>query len=140
MTPSIERVGGWFDALGDAIDNGYIPARMGWQEWGVAGQTFWAVFRPAIEERRKTEPRLWKAWERWLEDVVERDRGAGMVQDLDPAHLARWIPDAIVSYIESLRLEDEAKRGVIPTWPVPEPPSESTAHDHDQQGRDIADI
>ena len=135
MTPAIEKIGGWFDATASAIDNGYIPARMGWQEWGEAGQMYWAAFGPALAERRKTEPGLWKAWERWLEDVVRRDRRAGTLKDVSAAHLARWIPETIAYYIESLRVEDEAKRGVIPTWPVPEPSGESTDHDKLQLSR-----
>src|SRR5258705_12641201 len=94
---------------------------MAWAQWGEASQTFWAVFQPALEERRKIEPGLWKDWERWLDDLVDRDHKAGTVKDLSSSYLARWIPETIACYIASLRLEDEAKRGVIPTWPVPEP-------------------
>lgn len=133
MTPAIEKVGGWFDGTASLIEDGYIPARMGWQEWGGAAQIFWAVFRPVLEERRKTEPGLWKDWEHWLADLVGRDRRAGTVRDLSPSYLARWIEEAIEYYIVALRLEEEAKRGVIPTWPVPEPPGGSTEQNQDQQ-------
>jgi len=133
MTPAIEKVGGFFDGTASAIENGYVPARMAWQEWGEASQTFWAVFRPTLEERRKTEPGLWKDWEHWRDDLVDRDRKAGTVRDLSPTYLASWIPEAIAYYIASLRLEEEAKRGVIPTWPVPEPSSGSTEQNQDQQ-------
>jgi hypothetical protein len=132
-TPAIEKVGGFFDGIASAIENGYIPARMGWQEWGETSQTYWAVFRPALEERRKTEPGLWKDWERWLDDLVARDRKAGTVRDLSPSYLARWIPGTIAFHIASLRLEDEAKRGVIPTWPVPEPTSAPAEQNQDHQ-------
>ena len=133
MTPAIEVVGGFFDGTASAIDNGYVPARMAWQEWGEVSQTYWAIFRPALEERRKTEPGLWKDWERWRDDLIDRDRQAGMVRDLSPTYLARWIPETIAYYIASIRLEEEAKRGVIPTWPVPEPSSASSEQGHDQQ-------
>jgi hypothetical protein len=133
MTPAIEKVGGWFDGTAGLIEHGYIPARMVWQQWGEVGQTFWAVFRPALEERRKIEPGLWKDWEHWLDDVVDRDRKAGTVRDLSPSYLARWIPETIAYYIASLRLEEEAKHGVIPTWPVPEPSSGSTGQNQDQR-------
>ena len=131
MTPAIETVGDWFDGTAGGIEHGYIPARMAWQEWGEAAQTYWAVFRPALEERRKTEPGRWKDWDRWLEDLVDRDRKAGTVRDLSPSYLARWIPETIAYHIVSLRLEDEGKRGVVPTWPVPEPSSGSTERNQD---------
>lgn len=133
MTPAIEKVGGFFDGTAGAIENGYVPARMAWQEWGEAGQTYWALFRPVLEERRKTEPLLWKQWEGWIAHLDDRDRKAGTVRDLSPSYLARWIDEAIAYYIGSLRLEEEAKRGVIPTWPVPERPSESNEQSQDQQ-------
>lgn len=133
LTPAIDKVGGFFDGTAGAIDNGYVPARMAAQEWGEAGQTYWAVFRPVLEERRKTEPGLWKAWESWIADLDARDRKAGTVRDLSPSYLARWIDETIPYYIGLLRLEEEAKRGVIPTWSVPEPSSGSTEQIQDQQ-------
>jgi hypothetical protein len=133
MTPAIEKVGDWFDATAADIEQGYIPARMGYQQWGAVGQMYWAAFAPAAAERRKTEPGYWKDWQRWIEDAVARDRKAGTPQDVSAAPLARWISWTIAGYIESLRMEEEAKRGVIPTWPVPEPPSESTGQDQDLQ-------
>lgn len=120
MTPAIEKVGDWFDGAASAIASGYIPARMGWEEWGEAGQMYWAVFGPALRERRGTAPQLWTAWERWIEDVANRDRKAGTVKNVSPAHVARWIPETIAFYIALLQIEEEAKRGVIPVWPVPE--------------------
>lgn len=132
MTPAMERVGGWFDATAAGIHNGYVPARMGWQEWGAVAQMFWAAFAPALQERRTVEPGLWMDWERWLEDVVARDRKAGIMQDVGPAALGRRIPEAIAYYIESLRMDDEARRGVIPTWP--EPLSGSTEQEPEPPG------
>jgi len=133
MTPAIEKVGTFFDGTAGAIENGYVPARMAWQQWGQASQTFWAAFRPVLEERRKTDPGLWKAWERWVADMDDRDRKAGTVREISPSYLAHWIPDTIAYYIGSLRLEEEAKRGVIPTWPVPDPSSGITEQHQDQQ-------
>lgn len=133
MTPAIEKMGSFFDGTAGAIENGYVPARMAWQEWGQASQTFWAVFRPALEERRKFEPALWKDWEHWCHDLVNMDRKAGTVTNISPTYLARWIPEAIAYYIASLRLEEEAKRGVIPTWPVAERSSGPTEQNQDQQ-------
>ena len=106
MTPAIETVGNWFDNTSRAIDNGYIPALMGWQEWGEAAQNFWAAFGPALQERRTTEPGQWKAWERWLDDLSARDRKAGTPNDVSQAYVARWIPATIAHYIQLLRLED----------------------------------
>jgi len=68
-----------------AIDNGYVRPNGG-AGMGRAGQTYWAVFRPVLEERRKTEPGLWKAWERWIADLDDRDRKAGTVRDLSPLY------------------------------------------------------
>jgi hypothetical protein len=132
MTPAVEKVGDWFDATAAGIDQGYIPARMGYQQWGAVGQMYWAAFAPAVAERRKTEPGYWKDWQRWIEDAVARDRKAGTPQDVNAAPLARWISWAIAGYIETLRMEEEAKRGVIPVWPIPEPPSESTDQEQDR--------
>lgn len=133
MTPAIERVGGWFDGTSEDVDQGYIPAAIARQQWGEIGQTFWAVFRPVVEERRKTEPDLWKAWERWVDDVVIEDRKAGLIRVFSDAYLARWIPEAIAFYLDALRLREEEKRGVIPVWPAVEP-SEAPQDDRGSSG------
>jgi len=124
MTPAIESVGAWFDSTGAGIEQGYVPARMGWQQWGEVGQMFWAAFAPALAERRKVEPALWKDWEHWVADLVARDRKARTPKDSSAAAVGRWISWAIPGYIETLRIEEEAKRGVIPAWPIPEMPGE----------------
>lgn len=121
MTPAIEKVGEWFDATGAGVFRGYIPARMGWEQWGDAAQTFWAAFGPARAEGRRSDPTLWKGWERWIDDIVARDRKAGRSLDVSPSVLARQLPETIAFYIEMLRAEEEAKLGVIPEWPPAEP-------------------
>ena len=117
MTPAIEKIGEWFDAAGVGIFSGYIPARMGWEQWGDAAQIYWATFGPARAAGRRSDPTLWKGWERWIDDIVARDRKAGRSLDVSPSTLARRLPETIAFHIEMLRAEEEAKLGVIPEWP-----------------------
>ena len=122
LTPSIDHIGQFFENVAQGRFNGHMRARFAWEEFGAVAQRFWAVFAPLLPDLRKADPNLWKDWERWLIEVRERDRKAHKVDDFSAERTAVWIPETIAYYIDRLRIEDEIRRGVIPTWPIPAAP------------------
>ena len=123
LTPSIDQVGQFFEGVAQGRFNGHMRPRYAWEEYRSAAQSFWAAFAPLAPELRKADPNLWRGWERWLVEVRERDRRAGIVEDFSAERTATWIPETIAFYIGRLRIEDEIRKGVIPTWPIPAAPS-----------------
>jgi hypothetical protein len=122
LTPSIDHVGQFFENVAQARFNGHMRAQFAWDEYRIPAQWYWAVFGPLVADLRKADPNLWNGWERWLIEVRERDRRAGKVEDFSAERTAVWIPETIAYYIDRLRIEDEMRKGVIPTWPIPAGP------------------
>lgn len=127
LTPALDHVGGWFDGLAEARYNGHIRPKYAVEQWGLVSQIYWAIVSPILPELRAADPGLWKTWERWLMEVRALEGKAGVVQDLSPERIARWLPETIEYYIARLRIEQEMKSGVIPTWPIPESGAPATA-------------
>lgn len=121
LTPTLTVIGDWLDGVARARYNGHVNPRYAWEEFGYLAQVYWALILPLIPAFRTVEPDLWKDWERWLVEVAERDRKAGSIADLSPERLARWVPETIAYFIERLRVEEDQKSGVIPTWPPADP-------------------
>jgi len=126
LTPSIERLGTFFENVAEGRFNGHMRPLFAWQEYGVAAKRYWAIFAPILDDLREADPSLWKDWERWLIEVRKRDRRAGKVEDVTAERVAVLIPESIAYFIDRLRIEDEMRKGVIPAWPLPPaPPSPS---------------
>jgi hypothetical protein len=119
LTPSIERLGTFFENVAEGRFNGHMRPLFAWQEYGVAAQRYWAIFAPILDDLREADPSLWKDWERWLIEVRKRDRRAGKVEDVTAERVAVLIPESIAYFIDRLRIEDEMRKNVIPTWPIP---------------------
>lgn len=119
LTPSIEVVGQFFDNIAEGRYHGHMHPRYAWEEYGLVAQRYWSVFEPILPDLRRADPNVWRSWERWLIEVRERDQRAGKTVEFSPQRAAAWIPETIGYYIERLRIEEEMKSGVIPTWPLP---------------------
>jgi hypothetical protein len=119
LTPARIFVGNWFTNKARDRYHGNVNPRLAWQNLGGIAQTHWALILPLVPAFRATDPGLWKDWERWVDELAERDRKAGTPTDISAERLARLVPSVIASLIERLRIEEDAKAGVIPVWPHP---------------------
>jgi len=126
LTPARVFVGRWLDQSAAARYNGHVNPRIAWENLGEAAQIYWALVLPLVPNFRANDPGLWKDWERWVDELAERDRKAGKVTDVSPARLARWVPQAIANFIDRFRVEEEMKNGVVPVWPAPSSPVKSS--------------
>jgi hypothetical protein len=119
LTPARTFVGGWLNSSAAAPYHGHVNPRIARENLGQRAQIYWAQIRPLVPTFRANDPQLWKDWERCVDELADRDRKAGKVTDVSPARLARVAPQAIAYFIERLRLEEDARTGVIPVWPAP---------------------
>ncbi len=119
ISPSMEFVAGWFDGTADSIYGGYLRPELATKFWGDIVQHWWALATPMLPEARKSDRRVWAGFERWAADSAARDRKTRSVKDLTPEFVDRWLSESIPFFIERLRIQQDAKAGTIPVWPVP---------------------
>ncbi len=68
---------------------------------------------------------MWEDWEGLVKTMADLDRRRGV--PLDDAMRGHALTVSITDLIELLRLEQEAKAGVIPTWPPTQAAEEAQA-------------
>jgi hypothetical protein len=124
------EVGGVFEELAYLQNHGLLESKMNLDLTSLTVQQYWwAMAAPRVVKEREDNPRLWREWERMAMRMAERDRRAGIADDRfrDPEYLYGPMLDrAIAGQLEGLRIEQEIRSGVLPTWPMPEPATEPT--------------
>lgn len=114
--PALAAVGSFFERMAQLEQHGDIRLEDLWESWSSAVQLWWLRDEASIrEDRTKIGPMLWGGWERLARDMSHLDRRRGVVPD--DAARGYALSVMIADLIERLRLEQEAKAGVIPTWP-----------------------
>lgn len=119
--PALYPVANFLEDIATLQDHGNLRLVFTWEEWGRALQFWWALCVPIIREIRKGDPGLWKQWEKLAVVMGDLDRKAGTAVTYDAARLAQDVPRSIDRIIEQLRLEQEARAGLIPAWPLTPP-------------------
>ena len=126
--PPLFDIGLFFERLALLESHGDVALRSIWEEWSFPVQAWWMGNAAAIaEERRKSSPRLYAKWEHLVQVMADLDRREGSPPvDVGPGGLRLWSL-SISDLVERLRLEQEAKSGIIPTWSPPPPAEEGQA-------------
>jgi hypothetical protein len=125
MSTAMADVANWFERLGELQRRGLLHDDYAWNNHRVEVQGWWAVMAPRIAERRQIEGSLlWIEFEKLAVLMATLDRKAGMAMDLSSEGLTAGIKEAMRETMDRLRLEQELKSGVIPSWPVEEAASE----------------
>lgn len=128
--PTLAPVGNFFERVAVLVKRGDVNAEDVWTEFGSALQLYWLLNAAVVAEERKKDPRLWEhMWERWealAQAMTEVSHRRGYPRaDLEMARAV--LPVTISDSIEALRVEQEAKAGLIPTWPASQPSEEAEA-------------
>jgi hypothetical protein len=114
--PSLDPVGNFFEHLALLEDHGDVGVDVVWETWGQAVQGWWLSNAAAIKEQRLRDPGLWDRWESLMRKMVVQSRRHGVPPvDLDKARGA-VSSFLIPGLIERLRVEQEARAGVVPSW------------------------
>lgn len=116
--PALAFVANFFEQMGYLEKRGDVHAEDIWEHWGFAIQTWWLRDAALIAEDRKiTGPLSWRNWEDMVHAMAEIDRRQGR-PPTDLGIAGGWGLSLIIpELIERLRLEQEMKLGVVPTWP-----------------------
>lgn len=123
--PTLTEIGNFFEDLATLQNHGHLRLEDTWEEWGRSVQIWWALARPMVLEDRARDPALFTGWERLNSRLGALDRRFRRALDLNAENLATWVEDQITKLIARLRLDEEMRSGVIPSWPPePEPPTE----------------
>lgn len=119
-------VGSYFERVGYLAKRGDVQVEDIWESWGLTIQSWWLGSAAWIaEDRSSYGPLLWRNWEKLVQAMADLDRREGNRQvDLDFA-LGPSLSLGIRELIERLRLEQEMKLGVVPTWSPAQPAEES---------------
>jgi hypothetical protein len=117
MSPTLAFVGNWFERMGYLAKRGDVHVEDIWESWGQSIQIWWLGSAASIAEERSISGSLtWRNWEKLVHTMADLDRREGNRQvDLD---LVRGTERSLIirDLIERLRLEQEMKLGVVPTW------------------------
>lgn len=124
--PALDPVGNFFEHLGLLVDYGDVGVDVVWDQWRAPIQATWLAHARAVVEERKNDPALWDRWEGLARTMAELDRRHRLPPlDIEGANATpAWL---VANLIERLRLEQEAKAGVIPTWSAAQPAEEAEA-------------
>ena len=126
--PALFDIGQFFDRIALLQRHGDVALRTVWEEWGYAIQLWWLRCAAAVaEERGQSGPGFWEDWEKLAHVMAELDRRRGRRPIGDDDVRGHVLSVSISDLIERLRLEQEAKSGVIPTWPPAPVPEEAPA-------------
>jgi hypothetical protein len=126
--PALFDIGMFFERIALLVKHGDVTLRNVWEEWSFPVQVWWLGNAVAIdEERTQSGPGLWAGWEKLVHAMADLDRREGSPPIvLDAAGLRLWSL-SISDLIERLRLEQEAKSGIVPTWPPADAAAEAQA-------------
>lgn len=126
--PALFDIGQFFERIALLERHGDVALRTVWEEWGYAIQVWWLRYAAAIaEERGRSGPGFWEDWEKLAHVMAEVDRRRRRRPIGDEDVRGHVLSVSISDLIERLRLEQEAKSGVIPTWPPAPVPEEAPA-------------
>jgi hypothetical protein len=115
--PTLNGVGDLLEGIAVLQSHGHLQLADTWEEWSYPLQIWWALAGPLVLQHRATYPNAFTGWEKLAARMAALDRQAGGPMDLSLESLATITQNSITGLIERLRLEQEIKTGVIPTWP-----------------------
>lgn len=114
--PTLTEVANFFEDLATLQNHGHLRLEDTWEEWGRAVQIWWALAKPMVLDGRERDSSLFTGWEQLNDRLGRLDRRSGRMLNLDAAYLEAWVPSQIAMLIARLRLDQEARDGVIPSW------------------------
>lgn len=118
LYPFLTPVCTFFEDLADLQKKGHIDTRYVWESWGRTIQFWWAILAPTIEQGRIVEdqPKGNSGFEdlNRLMRAMDSDHGERLFVP-DAEFINRRLDAMIQQATASLRMEQDAKTGIIPT-------------------------
>jgi len=120
--PALAIVGNFFANMAALRQHRHVRPSDSWETWSGQVQFWWALQVPWLSETRARNPGIYGEFEELAATMAALDR-RNRVPNFDIVDLEPRIQREIGRLIERLRLERDAKRGVVPTWPPAPKPS-----------------
>jgi hypothetical protein len=118
--PSFRIVGNFFAGMASLVTHGHVRSTDSWELWSGQTQFWWALAAPWLSAIRSPNPGIWGEFEELAATMAALDQ-KNKVPNFIPSDLAARVEREGKMLIERLRLEQEAKKGLVPTWPVTDP-------------------
>jgi hypothetical protein len=109
-------VGNFFARMASLVTHGHLLSTDSWELWSGQTQVWWALAAPWLSAIRTPNPGIWGEFEELAASMAALDRKNG-VPNFIPSDLSARVEREGKMLIERLRLEQEAKEGVVPRWP-----------------------
>ena len=118
VPPMTFAIADFFEDIAMLQDGGHLSRKDVWLDWNRTVEIWWTILAPAVQQRRLLyTPSDFEGFERLNALMRKLDRTAGQVNEFDPVTISRILDDLIVYVTASLRLDQEARAGIIPTAP-----------------------
>jgi hypothetical protein len=118
-SPSLLIVGNFFAQMAALRTHRHLRPTDSWEIWSGQIQFWWALQVPWLSEIRARNKGIYGEFEELAATMAELDR-KNRVPNFEIDDLSARIERSIASLIERLRLDRDARQGVVPTWPVAE--------------------
>jgi hypothetical protein len=114
--PGFRIVGNFFARLASLVTHGHLLSTDSWELWSGQTQFWWALAAPWLSAIRTPNPGIWGEFEELAATLAALDRKNG-VPNFMPSDLSARVEREGKLLVERLRVEREAKEGVVPAWP-----------------------
>jgi len=115
--PTLTTVGNFFAQVAALVTHRHVRPSDSWEIWSKQVQTWWALIGPWLADIRAGNAGIYGEFEALAATMAELDR-KNHVPNFRPDDLVADTEYMIVRLIERLRLERDAKQGVVPKWPL----------------------
>lgn len=115
--PTLDIVGNFFATMAALRTHRHLQPIDSWEIWSAQVQFWWALQRPWLSEIRARNPGVYGEFEAFAATMAALDR-KNQVPNFEIDDIGPRIEREIGRLIERLRLDRDAKEGVVPTWPV----------------------
>lgn len=115
--PTLTIVGNFFATMAALRTHRHLRPTDSWEVWSGQVQFWWALQGPSLAETRARNPGVYGEFEAFANTMAELDR-KNRVPNFQLDDVPARIEREIGRLIERLRLDRDAKQGVVPTWPV----------------------
>jgi hypothetical protein len=118
--PTLGIAGNFFANMAALRAHQHLRPTDSWEMWSAQVQFWWALQVPWIHTYRARNPGAYGEFEELAATMADLDRKEA-VPNFEIDDLGSRMDREIRRLIERLRLERDARQGLVPTWPIPEP-------------------
>ncbi len=113
--PTYTDVGNFFAYVAALWTHRHVNERELWENWSGAAQFWWELGKPYLPEIRARNQGIYGEFEAFAGVMAELDRKNG-VPNFDPAYLAERRRSVLERSLITLRLQNDAQRGILPAF------------------------